>query len=113
LQIADALSYLNDDIDIYNNSWKVGPFTSVPSAEYQLEAGANQGRDGLGNVYVFSAGNDALQFQDVNQNALANSRHTIAVAATTHKDTKAIYSEPGCASVYFCAFFRMAVVPGF
>jgi hypothetical protein len=63
LQIADALSYLNDDIDIYNNSWKVGPFTSVPSAEYQLEAGANQGRDGLGNVYVFSAGNDALQFK--------------------------------------------------
>jgi subtilisin-like proprotein convertase family protein len=95
LQIADALSYLNDDIDIYNNSWKVGPFTSVPSAEYQLEAGANQGRDGLGNVYVFSAGNYALQFQDVNQNPLANSRHTIAVAATTHKDTKAIYSEPG------------------
>jgi len=95
-QIADALSYLNNDIDIYNNSWKPNnSFWSSPLAEYRLETGANQGRDGAGNVYVFGAGNDGLAMGGVNYNAFANSRHTIAVGAVDNTGSRANYSEMG------------------
>ena len=114
--VADALSYLRNDIDIYNNSWKPNWYTpnsweanlgnQVGQSIFALSAGANQGRDGLGNIYVFSGGNDGSRIGgllqgNVNYNPLANSRYTIAVAAidrhgvqATRSDQK-IYSEPG------------------
>ncbi|WP_293262105.1 MULTISPECIES: S8 family serine peptidase [unclassified Microcoleus] len=94
--IADALSYLRNDIDIYNNSWKANqPFLALPMAEYQLEMGATKGRDGFGSNFVFGAGNDKQLESNVNFNSFANSRHAIAVAAIDHNGTQTSYSEEG------------------
>ena len=94
--IADALSYLNNEIDIYNNSWKpTQSFGSSPLSEYVIELGATQNRNGLGTNYVFGAGNDQKSGGNVNYNDFANSRHAIAVAAIDHKGKQAYYSEPG------------------
>jgi len=99
-EIARALSHKNDEIDIYNNSWGTGFFQEFPAAERALAEAVNNGRGGLGNIYVFSGGNaqqDDLghAHSNVNYNSLANSRHTIAVAAIDHQGQQALYSEPG------------------
>ena len=97
-QIADSFSYESNNIDIYNNSWKPEfPFAILPSALLELETGATSGRGGLGNIYVFASGNDALDGDNINYNGLANSRHAIAVAAIDDKGKSAWYSTPGAA----------------
>lgn len=102
LQIADALSHSSSVIDIYNNSW--GPvfapdifFLAGPGILSQgaLQQGVTSGRDGLGNIYVFSAGNDLLIDANVNYNGFANSRYTIAVSAIGDDGKQSAYSEPG------------------
>ena len=97
---ADALSYLKDDIDIYNNSW--GPSDDGqtlqapnPLTAGVLHAGATQGRNGLGNIYVWSGGNGQQNKDNVNYDGYANSRYTIAVAAIDHNGKQSSYSEPG------------------
>ncbi len=103
-QIADALSYLRHDIDIYNNSWKPrNSFWASPMAEYELGIGASQGRNGLGNVYVFAAGNDAALGGNVNYNNFANSRQAITVGAVNSSGRSTGYSEAG-ASVLVSAY---------
>jgi len=95
-QIADTLSYVNDDIDIYNNSWGlVTNFNPKPMGVFELHAGATEGRDGLGNVYVFAAGNDAQNGDNVNYDAFANSRYAIAVGAVDYNGQETTYSNPG------------------
>lgn len=108
LKEADSLSYLGNDIDIYNNSWGPGESNSTdvtriknnvaaPKALTQmvLITGVNQGRNGLGNIYVWSAGNQQKTQQNVNYDGYANSRYTIAVAAVDHNGKQAKYSERG------------------
>ncbi|MDJ1174832.1 S8 family serine peptidase, partial [Roseofilum capinflatum] len=91
-----ALSYQNNEIDIYNNSWGLGFFKSpFPDSLDELELGTKQGRNGLGNIYVFAGANAGQAGGNVNYNAFANSRHTIAVAAIDHEGKQAVYSEPG------------------
>ncbi|HBB34618.1 MAG TPA: hypothetical protein DC064_23245, partial [Cyanobacteria bacterium UBA9273] len=97
-QIADALSYLRNDIDIYNSSWKIiNNFSASPMAEYELETGATQGRNGLGNIHVFAAGNDGGSEGNVNYHSLTNSRHGIVVGAVTSSGEETSYSQPGAA----------------
>lgn len=92
---ADALSYKNQEIDIYNNSWSGDRFESLGSETLTaLQDGVRDGRGGLGNIFVFSAANDR-PLDNVNYNALANSRYTIAVAAIDHTDNLSYYSTPG------------------
>ena len=43
------------------------------------------GRGGLGNIYVWAAGNGAAAGDNVNYDGYANSRYVIAVAAVDHK----------------------------
>ncbi len=100
LMEADALSYLNNNIHIYNNSW--GPVDDGrtkkapnPLAAMALHIGATQGRQGLGNIYVWSGGNGRESRDNVNYDGYANSRYTIAVAAIDHNGKQAFYSEPG------------------
>ncbi|MGB3193274.1 MAG: S8 family serine peptidase [Limnoraphis sp.] len=100
LMEADALSYLNNNIHIYNNSW--GPVDDGrtkkapnPLAAMALHIGATQGRQGLGNVYVWAGGNGKESKDNVNYDGYANSRYTIAVAAIDHNGKQAFYSEPG------------------
>ena len=96
---ADALSYMQDAIDIYNNSWGSadngllsgpGPLTLAA-----IEDGVTNGREGLGNVFVWAAGNGAASGDNVNYDGYANSRYTIAVSAVDHNGRQALYSEPG------------------
>jgi len=105
-QVADALSWQNQEIDIYQNSWS--PTTTLalkavdPLTLTALQNGSRNGRGGRGSIYVFAAGNNGqpsllnpLGADNVNYNGYANSRYTIAVGAIDHNGVHAPYSEPG------------------
>ncbi|MBD3561222.1 S8 family serine peptidase, partial [Planktothrix sp. FACHB-1355] len=95
-QIADALSFKNQDIDIYNNSWKVeNAFTTSPLNLMAMEQAVKTGRNQLGNIYVFAGGNDQQHGGNVNYNGFANSRYAIAVGAINKDGEQTTYSEPG------------------
>ena len=96
-QIAGALSYKNQDIDIYNSSWRI-PFPILPLGEstaQALETAITDGRDGLGNIFVFAAGNNAEEGGNANYYPLTNSRYTITVGALDHNGVRPSYSNPG------------------
>jgi len=101
---AVALSYQNNLISIYNNSW--GPSIGESGNEVALtgastlgsaalSAGATEGRSGRGNIFVFAAGNNSEKGGNVNYNSWANSRYTIAVAAVGNGGKHVTYSEEG------------------
>jgi len=97
---ANALSHMRQSIDIYSNSW--GPSDNGYTLEAPgplmmaaFEADVYQGRSGLGNIITWAAGNGLNNDDDSNYDGYANSRFTIAVAATTHYGDNAWYSEPG------------------
>ena len=97
-QIADALFYQNQNLDIYNNSWKVEDALDAPALGLLAMANsAKQGRNGLGNNFVFAGGNDGWLGGNVNYNGYANSRFVIPVAALDHNGEKTWYSEEGAA----------------
>jgi subtilisin-like proprotein convertase family protein len=95
----NALFYSNQKIDIYNNSWGFKYNTVELPAEITegLENSIQEGRGGLGNIYVFAAGNksESVEEDNVNYDPLVNSRYTIAVAAIDHNGKQASYSIPG------------------
>ncbi|MCT7989335.1 SBBP repeat-containing protein [Laspinema olomoucense] len=95
-KIAKALSYENQEIDIYNNSWKAKDWLwKSPETVAAMAQSSKVGRGGLGNAFVFAGGNDGSALGDVNYNGFANSRYAIAVAAIDHIGKNAFYSEPG------------------
>jgi len=103
-QEADALSFHRDDIHIYSNSWgpdddakrleEPGPLTSAALAD-----NIQNGRNGLGNIYVWAAGNGKSVDDNINYDGYANSRFTIAVGAVDHKGKQPYYAEPGAAMI--------------
>ncbi|BAZ45558.1 hypothetical protein NIES4102_25820 [Chondrocystis sp. NIES-4102] len=104
-QIAAALAYKNQEIDIYNASWEISNSLYKPG-ELTTNAIADSitnGRGGLGNIYIFAAGNDGESNGNVNYNSLASSRYTIAVGAIDHNGVKSSYSSPG-ASLLISAY---------
>lgn len=85
---------------IYNNSWGIAThngdlFSANGIIESAIEAGTELGRFQRGAIYIFSAGNDALNEGNANYSTLTNSRYTIAVAATNYDGGESISSEPG------------------
>ena len=97
---ADALSYEEDEIDIYSNSW--GPADDGRTLEAPgpltlaaFESDAYSGRDGLGNLITWAAGNGLGSDDDSNYDGYANSRFTIAVTAINHNGEQSNYAEPG------------------
>lgn len=71
-------------------------FVEIPQlAQDTLKNGIEQGRGGLGNIYVFAAGNNALDADNVNYDSFTNSRYTITVAAIDHEGKHSSYSNPG------------------
>ena len=97
---ANALSHLNDDIDIYSNSW--GPSDNGrtlsgpgPLMIAAFEDDAYNGRNGLGNVITWAAGNGLSNQDDSNLDGYANSRFTISVTAVDHDGDQTDYGEPG------------------
>jgi subtilisin family serine protease len=95
--IANSISFA--PIDIFNNSW--GPHDDGtrlegpgPLTEAALADGVASGRGGLGSIYVWAAGNGGNN-DSVNADGYANSRYTIAVAASNDQGQRSAYSEHG------------------
>lgn len=87
--------------DVVNNSWGYGGvFHNFNDAANQgvseaLTNAATNGRDGLGTIVVFAAGNDREKGYDANADNLTNSPYTIAVAAIDNAGKVSSYSTPG------------------
>lgn len=96
---AMALTFHLQNNHIYSNSW--GPYdngtydaagTLVHEA---LREGAFSGRNGLGNIYVWAAGNGRRNEDNTNYDGYVNSIYTIGVGAFADDGIYSYYSEPG------------------
>ena len=108
LTITSLTNALNEMVnhDIVNNSWGVNvrfadnfflpAFVGIAQA---LERAASAGRDGLGTVVTFSAGNAGSSGDDVNYHNFQNSIYTISVAAIDRTGTVASFSTQGAANL--------------
>ena len=116
LIIAEAFSRFVDDIDIYNNSWnptgfewlaQPEPLTLAAMKRAVTGEGGTAGRNGLGAIFVFSAGNEYLTDNDpgptdgkpdwrTDYSGFSSSRLTINVAAVGHDGVKVclLYTSP-------------------
>lgn len=89
--------------DVSNNSWGTyGPFADNPryfARERQtfaaLRDATTNGRNGLGTVFVFAAGNEFKLGFDVDSYAISSSRFGIAVSAVNGQGRAADYSSAG------------------
>ena len=104
---AAAMSWRNDVISVYSNSW--GPDDDAqtlegpgPATAAAMRNGALTGRQGKGCVYVWAAGNGGGVKDNSNKDGYANSIYAIAVGASTSGGTAAGYSEAG-SNVAVCA----------
>jgi len=97
-QLMLALQHKHNIIDIYNCSWgPMKPFVRLQKflkAQNTLKA-APGGRNGLGNLYVFAAGNDAKKDGNTNYDLFNNSRYVIPVGASDVTGAASVYSTPG------------------
>jgi len=108
-ELADLLAR-QVDVDISNNSW--GYTTQFAdnfrdpawaSIKNGIVNGITEGRDGLGTIYVFAAGNDrqyvantlSYDGDNTNSHSLTNNRYSIAAAASTADGHVAAFSTPG------------------
>ena len=97
---AEAQLYRNDLNDIKSNSWgptddsQLDPLPAVMKAAF--EEGVSTGRQGLGEIFVWAAGNGGSQNDRVDYDGYASSRYTIAVGAIGDWDQYCTYSERGC-----------------
>lgn len=92
------------NVDVSNNSWAYAtPFMdNFKSSTYSgfgsaLKSGVTSGRDGLGTVFVFSAGNYRGSGDSVNYHNIGNSPYVIAVAGVGGTGKYASFSNPGAA----------------
>lgn len=103
---AAAFAFRNDLNHIKNNSWGPsdnGMISYLPANERTAIATAIEtGRSGLGEIFVWSAGNGAQRSDRVDYDPYASSRYTIAVGAIDNADHRSIYSETG-SSLLVCA----------
>jgi len=100
VQIGQCLTHSNQVIHIYNNSWgRSGTFSDLfplPVAiSNALVSGAQNGRGGLGSVFIFSAGNEGSVGGNGNYSGLANNVYALPVAALNDRLARASYSTPG------------------
>jgi subtilisin-like proprotein convertase family protein len=108
IEESSALSYHRNAISIYSNSW--GPYDDGltlegpgPQTLAAFGQSVTQGRGGLGNVYVWAAGNGLENGDNVNYDGYANSRYVIAATALNNLGKQAYYAEPG-APIFVSAF---------
>lgn len=99
-QEAGALSHETAAIQLYSSSWGPSDNGAVLESPGTLTLAAmaqavQDGRGGLGNLYVWAGGNGNDNFDDVNADGYASSRYTIAIAATDDDGVQSWYSEPG------------------
>eukprot|EP00026_Physarum_polycephalum_P003199 Phypoly_transcript_03209.p1 GENE.Phypoly_transcript_03209~~Phypoly_transcript_03209.p1 ORF type:complete len:774 (+),score=97.01 Phypoly_transcript_03209:164-2485(+) len=104
---ANAMTYHNQNNDIYSSSWGPTDDGNVVEGPGSLLAQAmaksvNTGRGGKGSIYVWAAGNGGALNDNCNYDGFANSRFAIAVGAIGNKGVHAFYSEP-CAALMVVA----------
>ena len=100
-QMVQAIN-LQWQFDISNNSWGASsPFgdnfnsTNLTFGWVGLRKGVEDGRDGKGTVFVFSAGNDAGGGDNTNYHNFQNAREVITVGAANKDGSAANFSTPG------------------
>jgi subtilisin family serine protease len=97
-ETANAFLFRNDLNDIKNNSWGPpdnGRVTEMSAVERAaIEEGVRDGRGGLGEIYVWAAGNGGLDDR-VDYDPYASSRYTIAIGAIGDENLRADYNELG------------------
>ena len=121
--ISEAFSRFRTDVDIYNNSWgqitpawlsQPGPLTLAAMQQTVAGVGGTAGRNGLGGIIVFSAGNDGSVDDDdsptdgtadnrTDYAGLKSSRYTINVGGVGHTGERATYSDIG-SSLFISAY---------
>jgi len=97
-QTAEAFTFRNDLNDIKNNSWgpldngRISYMSAIERAA--LSESVAEGRGGLGEIFVWAAGNGGLADR-VDYDPYASSRYTIAVGAVGDLNFRATYNEVG------------------
>ena len=106
-KIGAALAHRNDVIAVKNNSWGAKSFSDFadygPLVFEGVKDGIRTGRGGRGVIYIFSAGNNGEDGDNVNYNTLKTSPYILPIAALRQDGSTATYSTPG-ASVLVGAF---------
>lgn len=112
--IADAMTKDISSIHISNNSWGASDGTGLYSEEFgtslwqsSIESGITSGRNGLGTLYTWAAGNGATNslnqiVDNSNYDAQANFHGVLSICGVGSDDKKAFYSENG-ANLWVCA----------
>ncbi|KAF7338016.1 PHOMO B domain-containing protein [Mycena venus] len=105
---AASLNYGFQNVSIYSCSW--GPPDNGKSMEgpgYLIKKavvnGINNGRGGLGSIYVFASGNGAAHGDQCNFDGYTNSIYSVTVSAVDYKGLHPYYSEP-CAANMIVAY---------
>jgi len=87
----DAFRFRTDVVDVTTNSWGpgivrglAGPTPNQLLALRDSIFGPLAGRDGLGTIHVFAAGNSGEELDTASYNGWVNSRYTIGVTGVDH-----------------------------
>lgn len=100
-------------VAISNNSWSADPdntgelYSPIQTWKQAINKGVTTGRDGLGTIYVWAAGNGGVAdsepvIDNSNYDGMANARQVLAVCAVGNQGKRANYSEQG-ANLWLCA----------
>jgi subtilisin family serine protease len=100
----DAFIKAADNVDVVNNSWGISTMfwdasrkSTQASFFNAIENLASDGRDGLGTVTVFAAGNNRSWGDNVNYHSIQSSPYVIAVGAVDSNGKYSYFSTPGAA----------------
>ncbi|KAJ1667510.1 pheromone processing endoprotease [Coemansia sp. RSA 1813] len=93
-----ALNYAMDTNWIYSCSWGPnddGKTVQAPDkiVEDAFINGVENGRGGLGSLFVFATGNGGTYYDNCNFDGYTNSIYTISIGALDHRDKHSYYSE--------------------
>ncbi|KAJ8308813.1 hypothetical protein KUTeg_013687 [Tegillarca granosa] len=104
---ANAMGHMPDEIDIYSASW--GPTDDGKTVDgprnmtmRAIVKGVNEGRKGLGNIYVWASGDGGAD-DDCNCDGYAASMWTVSINSATNDGQTAGYDE-SCSSTLASTF---------
>ncbi|MBN1855236.1 MAG: S8 family serine peptidase [Pirellulales bacterium] len=114
----DVLRHKDEIIDVYNNSWGYnqsgGVIAASPFETQAIQDAHFFGRNGLGNIYIWSAGNAGLGGGSCDWDSNKSDRYTISVGAVTEEGFQAIYSSYGASlltSAYSGSAYGFSSIP--